>query len=383
MKKLTILLAAVMATIVVAMPITTYAINYGGIGGVPANPRPDNPRTKSIFIYKLKPGQSATDGIKLQNSTGKQQTVDLDAVDSALSSGGAFTCMQSADKKTDAGAWIMLSQSAVTMGPNTTKIIPFTVTVPKTDKVDVGEHDGCITIQAASQTAKQSQQNGIVLSFRSAIRLVVTIPGKIIKKLTIDKVGITKNNDGSYQVTPVATNSGNVSLDTKLTINTVTMFGNSLATIKEGTTPILPRTTASWNYKLKKPFWGGFYKAQVVATYNSNPNSELGVNTDATPVTITKSSSSFFVMPSPLALLIELAVLLGLIGVVVWFVRKKLHKKHVKKTWETYTMEEGDTLQRLAKEFNVPWKKIASVNKLKPPYELHKGQKLKLPPETR
>lgn len=383
MKKLTVLLAAISTTVIVGLPSVASAINYGGVGGTPAHPRANNPRTKSIFIYELKPGQQATDAVKIQNSTSSQQTIALDAVDSELSSGGAFTCKQAVEQKTDVGSWIKLSATSVTVAADSSKIVPFTVTVPNSKQVDVGEHDGCITLQAASQTAKKSAQAGILLSFRSAIRVVVTIPGKIIKKLNIDKINVVKNNNGSYQVSPFISNTGNVSLDTALQTKTVSMLGITTATIKNGTTPILPRTTASWNYTIKKPFWGGFYKARVVASYNANPTTELGVDNGANQQTISKDSAQFFVAPSPLALLIELAVVLGLIGLIAWFLRKRMHKKHVKKTWESYTMEKGDTLQQLAKEFHVPWKKIAQVNKLKPPYEIHEGEKLKLPPEKR
>ena len=35
---------------------TLHAIEYGGFGGRPAYPRPDNDRTESIFVHTLEPG---------------------------------------------------------------------------------------------------------------------------------------------------------------------------------------------------------------------------------------------------------------------------------------------------------------------------------------
>jgi LysM repeat protein len=383
MKKLRLSLAALTAMMLLASPTIANAINYGGIGMTPANPRADNPRTKSIFIFELKPGQQMTDAVKVQNNTSNQQDLTLDAVDSELASGGAFTCKQAVEAKNDVGSWISLSQTNVSLAPNSSKDVPFTVSVPDSKHISVGEHDGCITLQAASQTSTKSNQSGILLSFRSAIRVVVTIPGKIIKKLTITQVGISKNKDGSYKVTPVVSNEGNVSLDTSLQIKNVSLLGITSSTIKEGTTPVLPHTSASWNYKLPRPFWGGFYTARVTASYNSNPSTELGVNNSADQETVSKDSATYFVFPSPKALIIELSVVIALIAAVSWLIGRRKHKKHVKKTWDSYILEEGDTIQSLAKEFKVPWKKIAAVNKLKPPYDLYKGQKIKLPPEKR
>lgn len=52
-------LRSVLAAIVVAISFTNslHAIEYGGSGGKPAYPRPDNKRTESIFIHTLEPGQ--------------------------------------------------------------------------------------------------------------------------------------------------------------------------------------------------------------------------------------------------------------------------------------------------------------------------------------
>jgi LysM repeat protein len=42
-------------------------------------------------------------------------------------------------------------------------------------------------------------------------------------------------------------------------------------------------------------------------------------------------------------------------------------------------VEKGDTLQGVAKDFDASWKTIAKLNKLKAPYHIEVGQKLKIP----
>jgi hypothetical protein len=52
------------------------------------------------------------------------------------------------------------------------------------ENAGVGEHNGCILIQEKKQ--KTDGQTGVSLSVRTGIRLVVTVPGDIVRKLEID-----------------------------------------------------------------------------------------------------------------------------------------------------------------------------------------------------
>ena len=155
MKRARLILATL--SIAALIPGMASAASYGGVGGKPAYPVANNPRTKSIFIFELKPGQSASSGVQVFNNTNTTQTINLYGVDSVVSSGGAFACAQNNDPKKEVGAWIHLDQNSVTLSPNSNKIVPFTVTVPNNKSVSVGEHDGCIAMQAASQTATNTK----------------------------------------------------------------------------------------------------------------------------------------------------------------------------------------------------------------------------------
>ena len=135
-----VILVALMAT--TAFASNALAMGYGGIGGRPAYPRPDNPRTESIFIHTLDPGVVQKDGILLVNNTEKQKTLQVYAVDSMVSSGGAFACRQMTEPKNDVGNWIKLKKSEVTLNSKANEIVPFTITVPQ--NAGVGEHNGCI-----------------------------------------------------------------------------------------------------------------------------------------------------------------------------------------------------------------------------------------------
>ncbi|HUC20729.1 MAG TPA: DUF916 domain-containing protein, partial [Candidatus Polarisedimenticolaceae bacterium] len=175
MSKFTKKLIMAISPIVLLIPVTALAVDYGGVGGRPASPRPDNPRTKSIFVYEIKPSGQIQDGITVFNDTAQPKTVAIESVDSVISSDGGFACAQAVDQKKDLGGWIQISQKQVALGPKESVTVPFTVAVPK--KADIGEHDGCITIQDVSANAAAQKSNGVVLGFRSALRTIVTIPG--------------------------------------------------------------------------------------------------------------------------------------------------------------------------------------------------------------
>jgi len=43
-----------------------------------------------------------------------------------------------------------------------------------------------------------------------------------------------------------------------------------------------------------------------------------------------------------------------------------------------YTVQKGDTLSKIGKQFGVPWQSIALLNKIKPPYTIYVGQQLRI-----
>lgn len=357
---------------------TAFAAENGGIGGKPANPRADNPRTESIFVYELKPNESVNDGVQIFNNTEETKTIAVYATDAIVSSGGAFACAQAADEIKDVGKWIQISKSTVTLSPGTNIVVPFSVTLP--NDTQPGEHNGCIAIQEADAESA-NVGNGIALSFRSAIRVAITVPGEIKKELTIQNITLLGKSDKLIG-TIALKNNGNVSLDATVDTDLTGMFGGSLQKIS-GTYSALPQTVTELNFEYKQPYWGGFYKLQSKVSYNANTDESLGEG-KATK-TEEKSSSYIFIWPKLSALLIELAVIAGimLVAVAVW--RKFIvHPKLVKK-YHDYSVKEGDNIQSIAKDNNVKWKHLAQINSIKAPYALVVGAIIKVPnkPDTK
>ena len=345
------------------------------IGGTPAYPRADNPRSTNIFIHEIKPGEAAKDGIRIINPTKDERTINLGAVDSIAASDGSFSCKQNNEKKTGVGSWIRLDKKQVNLAASKDEVVGFTIRVPA--NAGPGEHSGCITFQDTKSYAKTSGA-GIQLGFRGAVRLAVTVPGDIKKKLTILRVETKRNDDGSYMVSPVAKNSGNVSLDVQARAQLESAFGQKTRLLYNAKYPIMPGSTMGWPYRFERPFWGGFYKAYTSLSYNADPNAGIGEHMSDTKRT-SRVSDYFFMVPAPQAIAIELAiVLLPVVGLFLWL-RRHRQAKTIQKKWVAYTVQSGDTIVSIAREHSINWKKLARRNKIRPPYALEGGSSLFVP----
>jgi hypothetical protein len=353
-----------------------HAVEYGGIGGRPASPRPDNSRTDSIFVHTVTPGESATDAILLVNNSDTERTLEVYAVDSVPSSDGAFACAQQGDEKTGVGSWVTLASTEATLASGAQTTVPFTVAVP-TD-ANVGESNGCIVVQEKKAETTTDNGGGVQLSFRTAIRLAVTVPGDIIRELRIQSLSHTKTTTADT-INIALHNAGNVSLDTNMHTTVRTIFGKSVLD-QEGEFPVLRDQTSQFHFDMPKTFWGGWYKAAVTVSYDGDESASLGISSGEEKTTLSSETAWFFIMPSTAGLSIEVGVLFAVVIAVLLIVIRIVHMQYIKKTWVSYTVKTGESLQRIAKDRRISWKVVASVNKLKAPYDVTPGQDLRVPP---
>lgn len=238
-----------------------FAADFGGVGGRPASPDPLIPESKEWFIYTLRPGESKKDAIIVQNSGNEPVEVLLYPADSTPSTDGGFALEQFVESRDFVGAWISLKETEIHLEPNESKIIPFTITVPNDPKLDVGEHTGGILVQKMVQ--ESPQEGGMQLFMRAGVRVYVTIPGEIIKKLEIEKFEVSLNKEKkTYIASIVVKNSGNVSqnfiVHTKIE-NEYPLFNRIFPQFpmeNERNLQVLRNSSFTSNFEFKKPFFG-------------------------------------------------------------------------------------------------------------------------------
>lgn len=346
------------------------------VGIEPAYPVEGNDRSESIFIMAIKPQETGKNGIRLINSGKETHTVEIYPTDGSSSVDGSFSCRQKAEPLKAVGSWVTLTKQKLTIEPGKQEVIDFSVAVPK--GTDPGEHNGCIAVQDLANLPA-TKGEGVLLGFRSAIRLAVTVPGDIKKDLSFRSVNVSSGKDGGYVVAPVATNNGNVSLDVKSYSQIESIFGQK-SEIKTNTNcPVIPKATLSTCSSLfEAPYWGGVYKARVSLSYNSDPNDGIGEKVTKQK-RVSKTSSYFIAWPDPVASLAYVVGIATLLWILITPLRRKIRRRRIIQNWEKYIVQNGDTIMSIAAARNAKWKRIAKFNHLKAPYALEAGKILVVP----
>lgn len=364
-----------LALLVASEAAPAYAIEYGGFGGRPAYPRADNSRTESIFVHTLYPGDVQQEGVVLINNSSEPKTLLVQAVDSTPSTDGAFACAQNSDTAVEVGSWIALEQHEVVLQPAENIMVPFTISVPAT--AGVGEHDGCIVMQ--EKIASNEQASGATLSFRTGLRVSITVPGDIVRSLRIADFSLTKRDDGIILLQPKVQNNGNVSIDADIKVRTSYPF-NLGETEYGGQYPVLRGDTSALHFEMARPFWGGWHKAQLSVSYDPHSEAGVGVFSGKELTVLNSSNLWFFTVPSLPGLIIELTIVALFVTGLVLLMRRRAKAKWMRIAWLPYTVKAGDNLQKIAELHGISWKLLAKANNIKPPYAIRAKQKIKVPP---
>lgn len=348
------------------------AIDPGGLGGKPARPQADNARSQSIFIHTIEPGASVADAILVINNEATEKRALVYATDSQISSGGAFACAQKVDSKNSVGSWITVEQEEVAVPAFKTAEVGFSITVP--GGTAPGEYNGCLVVQEADRAAEVIG-NGLSLSFRSAVRVAITVPGELRKGLFITHLTSEHVPSEQRAVQVKLKNNGNVSLDTDVRVS-LTFLGLTKGVSVGGTFPILANNESTLNFLLNEPKWGGFYVVAARATYNPDPSAGIGSMSASTTEQV---SQLVWVKPAPRELAIELLLLAATVLGIAAFIWRRVQLGKLRRGGRKHTVAKNEDIQSIAQKYQVSWKLLARINHLKPPYTIQIGQELTVP----
>ena len=362
------------------LPLISQAIGADGVGVSPANPSPDVAGSDVRFAYNLDLGQSVTDAIKLANySPEKKMKVKIYPVDAVVSPQGVFNPLAETDLKNDLGAWIQIKDSEVILDPQETRKISFTLSIPKTG-VSVGDHWGAIIVEKAELT--KTNQPGLSIKTRVGISVRNRVPGEIIQKLIISKVSWEiKNKNLSPKPTTgekIKTvlgfnkegliilelkNEGNTHLSPKANIEITDLFGGHVDTLEYvslGSSALGQTSTVP--IKWQRPSLFGRLTAKIDIVYGDNNQT-------------VEAKKSFWTVPWTLIFIFVILLVLCVFVQLFW----RLYYAKKKLKMAQYAVLDKETLIEIADKFNVKWKKLARINRLKPPYILRPGQTLFVP----
>lgn len=306
-----------------------------GVGGRPAYPDAGNPRTQSIFIYQLEPGEAKTDGLAVINSSDQTQTVEVYATDGLIANTGSFTCEQRIEAANNVGSWIQLDKQQLAVLSGEQLIVPFTIAAPS--DVSPGEYNGCLVTQTVE--SPDSSGSGVTVRVRSAVRVAATIPGDLQKTISITQFGVA-TNDRTQQYSVTLENKGNVSADVRTEVRLKSLFGQNVFHA-ENEQPVLRDSSFKLSFTNDKlPFWGGWYRVEATATYNERAF-VFGLDDEDGLRTVAADSKLIFILPQTNALISMAGCTLLLVGA-GWYIRRHLARKRLNRL-KSHDVRKGRT----------------------------------------
>ncbi|GAA0433725.1 hypothetical protein Acor_07950 [Acrocarpospora corrugata] len=204
-------LLAVLAAVLLAVPIAPAMAE-------PAKPTltwsvqpasQQGPDGRRWIELTLDPGQSVTEHLAVRNFSDGAAVFALKAADGYLTDKGRFNMLQSDQTSVDGGTWVKV-QNEITVGAKETKVVPFTITVPK--DAAPGDHPAGIaaTVTSARGTVAVESRVG----FRVMMRATGTIKAAVaVNDLTASyEQSWNPFSSGTIRVKYTARNDGNIAV---------------------------------------------------------------------------------------------------------------------------------------------------------------------------
>jgi hypothetical protein len=176
-----ILLAVLIAVLVLSPKIQ--AVSFKGLSVFPASYEAGKKGSQAHFEYELYPGEIKQDTLRIVNNTGGDRTFVIFATDGTTTKDGAFALKGYEEEHQEVGTWISLDKKEVFIPNEDQAFIDFTIKIPQT--AEVGDHLGGISVFSKEEEKKEGEGMVLTIKTRVGVRVYITVPGEIIKKLTV------------------------------------------------------------------------------------------------------------------------------------------------------------------------------------------------------
>lgn len=328
------------------------------------------------FSFEIKPGEQQEAKLILNNLGDTEENVHLYGADGTQSNQGTFALTTLTTEQKNIGKWVSFPEPMQKLKSKEKKEINFIIKIPT--NTTPGIYSGGIAAESGAAVDNTAQTNAVSISSRVVVKLFVSVPGVKINKY--DWSDFTYQA-GTINSKPTFTlsykNDGNTIIiaDQRIEIQGVPELSKKIdlpsATILQGGKNDI---VYKWD---DQPFFG-FYKATATVTFSEYDI----INNQKKPAETIKKQINIYI---PLNLnstggKITVGSIAALLVLLIIYLIALFSEAKFRKNCRIYTTQKDDTLQTLAKRCRVNWKKLAKINKLKPPYELKTRQKIYIPP---
>lgn len=367
-----VLLAAVLST-----PMTA-ALEAGGAGIEPANPRPEDPLSSSWFIYEVNPKDVVEDDAWVINTSNKPLKISIDAVDAMSLGGSAIGLLDRFQPNPNIGDWVVLDKREVEVAPKSKQKVHFKIVVP--DNPEVGDHIGGLVVQkldASPDAVSKSGGASVSIKTRVGARIYLTVLGDIHRGFKILGKSLSGRGDKMVLRYKVA-NSGNIRARLQAEVKIYGIFGLydqwpdlDIGEIWQNKTSL---QEIVWPGK-PRPIFGPYWAvATIKDTYTPMTRTSNQIPPASPPIKVW--AFTFFV---PYLQSLILLFLLFLVWFVIqtrrWMKMNNLARLEV----VPHRIKPGEHLMDIAEDYGISWKLLAQLNEIKPPYSLHRMSTLYVP----
>jgi len=188
--------------------VESWALAPGG------SPNPDEAGNRPELSYQAAPGATLEDYVTVFNYGNVTETFHIYATDAFNNTEGQFDLLPGDQQPVDAGSWVQLPQSMVTVPPGKQVSMPITIKIPA--DANPGDHTGAV-LAASETTGTGPDGKTVTLDRRTGTRLYIRVAGPVHAELAVTNVATDYHHSanplgGSATVTFRVENTGNVRL---------------------------------------------------------------------------------------------------------------------------------------------------------------------------
>jgi hypothetical protein len=341
------------------------------------------------YSFEIEPGQKIESTIIINNLGNSALKATLYGADSTHSNLGTFALTAAGSEQKHIGKWVKFKEPTIVIPPKKELEIPFEIILP--EKVTPGDYAGGIAVEGLpiqqkvetyiqmedGSTVKNTENNAgsqVNVTSRFITKLYVSVPGEKTYDYALTSFTYDAGHQSKKPVFALSfKNDGNTIIQAEPKINIAGLPGitpDSLAMSSISLQPGMTLKNIETRWENRPSF--GLYKTSAVVDFY-----ELDIINNEKIFLETKTLNTPLINLTPwyYAVIIAAIVLFLIAAPLFLFIRKRIYIAGCYK----YKTQDGENIIDIAKKHKADWKRIAKINKIKPPYNLKKGQTLLVP----
>jgi hypothetical protein len=261
---------------------------------------------RAHFAYTLAPGGTVTDAIAVVNRSPTTIKLRVYASDAFSTPAGGIDLLPADKKPVDVGSWTTLKTSTITLKPQQSTVVPFTLKVPA--NATPGDHSGGVVTSLVTAAGT----GAVTLDRRLGSRMYLRVTGALRPNLAVSDVHATyqgtlnPGGSGSTVVAYTVTNNGNVRLAAHQRIRVASPFGAIAFT---ATLPDLPEILPGDSLTRSYTVTGVWPATRMTTSVQLQPVA----SGDQPPIAVPQTVASVSVWALPWGQLIVLVLLIALV----------------------------------------------------------------------